>query len=46
LIIALVAIGFAGLGVHYILAIGFWVLAALSTVTVGQRLVIVYRATR
>ena len=46
LIIALVAIGFAGLGVSYILAIGFWLLALLSVFTVGQRLLIVYRATR
>jgi len=46
LIITLVSIGFAGLGVSYILAVGFWLLAALSVFTVGQRLLIVYRATR
>ncbi|RSN50896.1 phosphatidylinositol phosphate synthase, partial [Actinomadura sp. WAC 06369] len=37
LIVALVAAGFAGLGVPYILAVALWALAALSTVTVGQR---------
>lgn len=46
LIIALVAIGFAGLGVGYILSLGMWLLLLLSLYTVGQRLVIVYRATR
>ncbi|WP_018658029.1 phosphatidylinositol phosphate synthase [Actinomadura flavalba] len=37
LVIALVAAGFHGLGVPFILAIALWVLAALSTVTVAQR---------
>ncbi|MFB4302684.1 phosphatidylinositol phosphate synthase [Actinomadura sp. NTSP31] len=42
LIIALVAAGLDGLGVPYVLAIALWVLAALSTVTVGQRFATVY----
>ena len=37
LIICLIAIGFHGLGVPYILAIGLWVLFVLSTVTALQR---------
>jgi CDP-diacylglycerol--glycerol-3-phosphate 3-phosphatidyltransferase len=45
LIILLVATGFAGLGVHYILALGIWLLTILSVITVVQRLTIVYRAT-
>jgi CDP-diacylglycerol--glycerol-3-phosphate 3-phosphatidyltransferase len=44
LIISLTAIGFAGLGVPYILAIGMWVLAVLGTYTVVQRMLIVKRA--
>jgi len=46
LIILLVATGFAGLGVHYILAIGVWILAVASLFTTGERLFIVYKATR
>jgi CDP-diacylglycerol--glycerol-3-phosphate 3-phosphatidyltransferase len=46
LIILLVATGFAGLGVHYILAIGVWILAGASLFTTGERLFIVYKATR
>ena len=46
LIITLVAIGLAGLGVKYILAIGIWTLFALSLVTVFQRFYIVYRAAK
>lgn len=42
LIVALVAAGFHGLGVPYVLAIALWVLAALSTVTVAQRFAAVY----
>ena len=38
LIIVLVAIGFAGLGVPYILSIGVWLLLILSIVTVIQRI--------
>lgn len=45
LIIIFVALGFAGLGVPYILAIGVWLLALASVFTVCQRLAIVYRAT-
>lgn len=46
LIILLTAIGFTGLGVDYILAIGVWVLALASVVTVLQRLIIVWKATK
>ena len=45
LIIIFVTLGFAGLGVHYILAIGVWLLAIASVYTVCERLLIVYRAT-
>ena len=45
LIIIFVALGFAGIGVPYILAIGVWVLALASVYTVLERLAIVYRAT-
>ncbi len=41
LIIILVAAGFHGLGVPYILAIGIWTLAILGLVTVIQRLQVV-----
>jgi CDP-diacylglycerol--glycerol-3-phosphate 3-phosphatidyltransferase len=44
LIISLTAIGFDGLGVPYILSIGMWLLAALGTYTVFQRMLIVKRA--
>ena len=44
LIISLVAIGFEGLGVPYVLSIGMWLLAALGTYTVIQRMLIVKRA--
>jgi CDP-diacylglycerol--glycerol-3-phosphate 3-phosphatidyltransferase len=44
LIISLAAIGFHGLGIPYILAIGMWLLAALGTYTVVQRMLIVKRA--
>ncbi len=37
LLIGLVAIGLAGLGVPYVLSIGLWILAVLSTITFGQR---------
>ena len=46
LIITLVAIGFAGFGVPYILEIGMWILFFASLVTVVQRFQIVYRATK
>jgi len=45
LLIGLVAIGLSGLGVPYILPIGLWVLAVLSAVTFGQRVLAVRRAT-
>jgi CDP-diacylglycerol--glycerol-3-phosphate 3-phosphatidyltransferase len=44
LIISLSAIGFNGLGIPYILAIGMWSLALLGTYTVIQRMLIVKRA--
>ena len=46
LIISLCAIGFDGLGVPYILAIGMWLLALLGLYTVIQRMLIVKRATK
>ena len=45
LIIIFVALGFAGLGVPYILAVGAWILALVSVYTIFERLAIVYRAT-
>ena len=44
LILSLAAIGFTGLGVPYIMAIGMWSLALLGTYTVVQRMLIVKRA--
>jgi CDP-diacylglycerol--glycerol-3-phosphate 3-phosphatidyltransferase len=46
LIILLTAIGFTGLGVDYILAVGIWALALASVVTVLQRLRIVWKSTK
>ena len=46
LIILLAAIGFTGLGVPYILAVGTWLLAIVSIFTVMQRLLIVWKATK
>ena len=46
LIILLVATGFSGLGVPYILAIGVWTLAIAATATAGQRMWIVYQETK
>ncbi|RFU38120.1 CDP-alcohol phosphatidyltransferase family protein [Actinomadura logoneensis] len=43
LIIALVAAGLHGLGVPYVLTFALWLLAVLSTVTVGQRFATVYK---
>lgn len=43
LVIALVAAGLSGLGVPYVLAVGLWLLAVASAVTVVQRMVHVYR---
>ena len=45
LVAVLVPTGLDGLGVPYILAAGLWLLAAASAVTVGQRLLHVYRQT-
>jgi len=42
IIIVLTTVGFASLGIDYVMAIGFWVLAIASLVTVIQRLRIVY----
>jgi len=44
LIISLAAIGFDGLGVPYVLAVGMWSLAILGVFTVAQRMLIVKRA--
>jgi len=46
LILILVAAGFHGLRLPYILAIGAWSLLFLSAITVFQRLLIVYRGSR
>lgn len=43
LIVSLVAIGLSGLGVPYILAIGLWLLALASAITVVQRFIAVRR---
>jgi CDP-diacylglycerol---glycerol-3-phosphate 3-phosphatidyltransferase len=44
MLIVLVSAGVSGLGVPYILAVGLWVLAVLSTVTFGQRVFAVHAA--
>jgi CDP-diacylglycerol---glycerol-3-phosphate 3-phosphatidyltransferase len=44
IIIILVSTGLGGLGVPYVLPVGLWALAALSTVTFGQRVLVVRRA--
>ena len=44
LIISLVGTGFEGLGVPYALIVALWLLAAASVWTVGQRIMLVYRA--
>jgi CDP-diacylglycerol--glycerol-3-phosphate 3-phosphatidyltransferase len=46
LIIALIAIGFHGLDVPYILSIGIWLLILLSSITVLQRVFVVWRGLR
>ncbi|MFI6323099.1 phosphatidylinositol phosphate synthase [Nonomuraea sp. NPDC050556] len=46
LVVVLVAAGFDGLGVPYILAAGMWILAVASAITVVQRVVHVYRQTQ
>ncbi len=45
LIIIFLATWLAGFGIPYILAFGIWLLALASVYTVGERLLIVYRAT-
>ena len=45
LLIALVCAGLTGLGVPYVLAVGLWALTVLSTVTFGQRVLLVHRET-
>jgi CDP-diacylglycerol--glycerol-3-phosphate 3-phosphatidyltransferase len=44
LLIGLAAAGLSGLGVPYVLAIGLWALAVLTTITFGQRVFAVRRA--
>jgi CDP-diacylglycerol---glycerol-3-phosphate 3-phosphatidyltransferase len=44
MVIGLVAIGLSGLGVPFILPVGLWLLAALSAVTFGQRMLAVRRS--
>jgi CDP-diacylglycerol---glycerol-3-phosphate 3-phosphatidyltransferase len=44
LLIALLAAGLSGLGVPYVLAIGLWLLSAVSTFTFGQRVRAAYRS--
>jgi CDP-diacylglycerol--glycerol-3-phosphate 3-phosphatidyltransferase len=44
IIIGLVASGLSGLGVPYVLPVGLWLLAAVSTVTFGQRVAAVRAA--
>jgi CDP-diacylglycerol--glycerol-3-phosphate 3-phosphatidyltransferase len=46
MLIALVAILLHGLGVHFALAIGMWLLAILGTFTVMQRILIVKAAVK
>jgi len=46
LVIVLVAAGLRGLGVPYVLAVGLWVLAALSAITFGQRVAAVRAGAR
>jgi len=45
LMIIFLATWIAGFGVPYILAVGVWLLAVASVYTIGERLLIVYRAT-
>lgn len=46
MLIALVCAGLSGLGVPFVLAVGLWALAVLSTVTFGQRVLLVHGETR
>lgn len=45
-ILALVGTGLAGLGVPYAIDVALWLLAALSLVTVGQRMAAMYRSAK
>ena len=45
LLIALVAAGLAGLGVPFVLPAGLWILAVLTTITLGQRVWAVRKGT-
>jgi CDP-diacylglycerol--glycerol-3-phosphate 3-phosphatidyltransferase len=44
IVIILLSTGLSGLGVPYVLPVGLWALAVLSTVTFGQRVLVVRRA--
>ena len=44
LVVVLVAAGLTGLGVPFVLAIGLWLVAAGSTITFGQRVLVVRKA--
>jgi CDP-diacylglycerol--glycerol-3-phosphate 3-phosphatidyltransferase len=44
MVIGLVAIGLSGLGVPYVLPVGLWLLAAVSAVTFGQRVLAARRS--
>jgi len=46
LLIVLVAYGLHGLGLNYAMAIGMWLVAILSIITVLQRMLIVYKAVK
>jgi len=46
LIIALAVYGLHGLGVDYAMAAGIWILAVISIFTMGQRMMIVYKAVK
>jgi CDP-diacylglycerol--glycerol-3-phosphate 3-phosphatidyltransferase len=46
MVIGLTSIGLSGLGVPYILDIGLWALAVLSTITLGQRIKSVYESAK
>jgi CDP-diacylglycerol---glycerol-3-phosphate 3-phosphatidyltransferase len=46
MLIGLTSVGLSGLGVPYILPIGLWALAGGSTITFGQRMRSVYRASK
>ncbi|MGH8834043.1 MAG: phosphatidylinositol phosphate synthase [Actinomycetes bacterium] len=45
LLLVLVTTGLDGLGLPYVQAVGLWVLAIASTITLGQRMATVYRQT-